>query len=279
MNKLKLSPIAWAAGLIFMTWLVPTVQAHHRDASSRPTLKPTFRAKSSRASRFSAVPPQAPYYELRCRGGVALNVGPDPLHWSSQQLQFLVLESQTKEKTNERMVNMLINFMPGTEAVNLTGSNLKIGQCSWVDRGFRPDEPSQIRQEIIYFGQQKQSLNGTSIDRSPTAAERYPDSMNVPQYMSDQNHYWRFFVRDSGQGYLEATSSRHWTPPTAIPDTVKAASGAKVTVPTTDSQKATGAGAEELNPQPLPPCEKCPQIKKVSPAQQKKVIKKQPNQN
>jgi hypothetical protein len=253
--------------------------ASGQGRGKNPTRQPPFRAKSTSASRFSAVPPQAPYYELRCRGGVSLNVGSDPLKWTSQQLQFVVLEGRTKEKTNEHIMNMLINFAPGTEAVSLTGSSLRVGQCSWVDRGFLPGEPSQIRQDMIYFGQQKQALDGTPIDRSPTAAERFPDCDNVPKYMSDGNHYWSFLVRNSGHGYLEATSSHYWKPTKLIPDAQKVGSGAKVTVPTTDSQKATTAGADELNPQPLPPCEKCPQIKKVPPAQQKKVIRKQPTQD
>ncbi|HEY0760799.1 MAG TPA: hypothetical protein VGD61_00370 [Pyrinomonadaceae bacterium] len=51
-----------------------------------------------------------------------------------------------------------------------------------VDRGFRNGEPTQIRLELVYFAQQQQSRNGSPVDRSPTAAENYPDAQNVGTY-------------------------------------------------------------------------------------------------
>jgi hypothetical protein len=150
------------------------------------------------------------YYELRCRGGVTYVDGQYGIP-VAQQLEFISWGSWTKEGSNERMINLLVNFLPGTEPVNLTGSNLDVGQCSWLDRGFRPAEPNQIRLEIIYVGQQK------PIDRSPTAAEQYPDSMNVPEYMKDPDHYWSFFVKPGknewGGPIFVATSSHYWKPP------------------------------------------------------------------
>ena len=66
----------------------------------------------------------------------------------------------------------------------------------------------------------------TQHDSSPAAAERYPDSQNVPEYLKDENHYWRFFVRyvapgskklpngsvEEWNGYFAAESSRYWKP-------------------------------------------------------------------
>jgi hypothetical protein len=157
------------------------------------------------------------YYELRCRGGGAVVSGGQGFP-GVQQLQLLILEGRTNPATNERMMRMLVNFVPGTERVNPTGSNLQLGQCSWPDRGFRPEEPTQIHQEIVYFGQIKQLQSNMPIDHSATAAERYPDSMNVPEYLKDPNHYWSFSVRympppDEIQGgYFEARSSHSWKP-------------------------------------------------------------------
>ena len=219
---------------------------------------------------------QDQYYELRCRGGGVL-VGGGQGFPSVKQLVFSIGEGETRVGTNERMMNMQVNFYPAAGPVDMAGNSLGIGECGWVDRPFQQDEPFMLMQQIVEFGQ-KQALHGGPLDDSPTAAERFPDSQNVPKYMKDINHYWSFFVRNTGNGYFEAKTGHYWKPTKLIPDVNKATSGAKVTVPPTDFQKATAAGADELNPQPLPPCEKCPQIKKVPPAQQKTIVKK-PNQD
>src|SRR5205085_4760981 len=95
--------------------------------------------------------------------------------------------------TGEQMMNMTVDFITGTQPAGNRDPNLRPGQCSWVDRGFRPGEPGQIRLEIVYSGQQKQILHGSTVDRSPTAAERYPDAQNVPQYLGSSDHYWSFW--------------------------------------------------------------------------------------
>ena len=152
------------------------------------------------------------YYELRCRGGVTYHSN-NAYHLPvAQKLEFFITEGRLTEATQERMMDMSVTFAAGSKAVGGLGSNLEEGQCSWVDRAISPDEPFRINQEIIYFGQAKQSQHGTPVDHSATAAERHPDSMNIPEYLKDSNHYWSFFVRNTGQGYFEATSSRYWKP-------------------------------------------------------------------
>lgn len=135
-------------------------------------------------------------YELRCRGG--------GLRFNSTPGRNL--------PTGEQMMNMTVDFVVGTQAAAGRDLNLKPGQCSWVDRGFRPGEPAQIRLEIVNFGQQKQMLHGTPVDRSPTAAETYPDAQNMPQYLSNQNRYWSFWVYNTNNGYLQATGNRYLKP-------------------------------------------------------------------
>jgi len=157
------------------------------------------------------------YYELRCRGGVTYDSDTTYGIPATQKLNFFFTEGRTV--TNERMMNMFVNFTPGTQVVNTTGSNLEEGQCSWLDRGFRPGEPTQLRQEIVYFGQLKQLQGKLPIDNLPTAAERFPDSANVPEYLKDPKHYWSFFVRIMHNGGIwggdvfEAVRSRYWKPP------------------------------------------------------------------
>lgn len=129
-------------------------------------------------------------YELRCRGG---------------GLKFNSTTGGTSS-SGEQMMNMTIDFAVGTQGAGTGKPNLNPGQCSWIDRGFRPGEPPQIHLEIVSFGQQAEARHGTPIDRSPTAAERYPDAQNLPQYLSSSDHYWTFWVYNTGQRYLQSTS-------------------------------------------------------------------------
>ena len=163
---------------------------------------------------------ESQYFELRCRGGVTYYRGNTDNIPVEQKLDFFITEGRpTREATNVRMMNMQVNFARGMEAVDTTGSNLEEGQCAWLDRGLRPGEPSQLRQEIVYFGQLKQLQGKMPIDNSPTAAERFPDSANVPEYLKDPDHYWSFFVRIVPNGgtwggdIFEAVSSHYWKPP------------------------------------------------------------------
>jgi hypothetical protein len=156
--------------------------------------------------------PAPQYYELRCRGGVTYHTDNTYHLPVAQKLDFFFTEGRpTREAPNVRMMNMQVNFFPGTESVGSTGGNLESGQCSWLDRGFRPGEPFIILQEIVYGRM-------PTRDNSPTAAEQFPDSANVPEYLKDPNHYWSFFVRIAhnkgiwGGDIFEATSSRYWKP-------------------------------------------------------------------
>jgi hypothetical protein len=132
-------------------------------------------------------------YELRCRGGGGLKINATPGRTSS---------------SGEQMMNMTIDFALGTQGAGTGKPNLNPGQCSWIDRGFRPGEPPQIRLEIVSFGQQAQARHGSPVDRTPTAAERYPDAQNVPQYLSGSDHYWTFWVYNTGNGYLQSTNQK-----------------------------------------------------------------------
>ena len=132
-------------------------------------------------------------YELRCRGGGSMKFNSTPGSTSS---------------SGEQMTNVTIDFAVGTQGAGTGKPNLNPGQCSWIDRGFRPGEPPQIHLEIVSFGQQAQARHGSPVDRSPTAAERYPDAQNLPQYLSNSDHYWTFWVYNTGQRYLQSTSHR-----------------------------------------------------------------------
>ena len=147
-------------------------------------------------------------YELRCRGG---------------GLKFNATPGRTAS-SGEQMMNMTVDFAAGTQGASARTPILTPGQCSWVDRGFRPGEPTQIRLEIVSFAQQQQTLHGSPVDRTPTAAERYPDAQNVPQYLSSSDHYWSFWVYNTGNGYLQTTSQKYFKPLKTLP-------GDKVRIP------------------------------------------------
>ena len=75
-----------------------------------------------------------------------------------------------------------------------SGSGLATGSCAWVDRTAMPPEPGKIWFITASNAQLKQVQSGGTVDRSPTAAERYPDVRSIPEYLKDPAHYWTFSV-------------------------------------------------------------------------------------
>ncbi len=139
------------------------------------------------------------YQELRCRGG---------------GLRFVVVPGRATS-SGEQTMYMTVDFQHAEQPAGLVGRNLQPGQCAFADRALRTDEPEQIIQEIVSFGQLKEKLHGSAVDSSPTAAERFPDAKNVPQYLSDAKHYWSFFVHQNAPlpaGRFECSNSRYWKP-------------------------------------------------------------------
>lgn len=163
---------------------------------------------------FDPSTPVPESYELRCRGG---------------GLKFNSTQGRTSS-SGEQMMNMTVDFAAGTQGSGAY-KTLSPGQCSWVDRGFRNGEPTQIRLEIVDFAQLQQSRHGSPVDRSPTAAESYPDAQNVPQYLTSADHYWSFWVYNTGNGHLQSTRHRYFkplkTPPggVRVPPPVRSGSG------------------------------------------------------
>ena len=132
-------------------------------------------------------------------------------------------------------MNVTIDFAAGTQGAAVRKPNLNPGQCSWIDRGFRQGEPTQIRLEMVSFAQQQQARHGSPVDRSPTAAERYPDAQNVPQYLENSDHYWTFWVYNTNNGYMQATGNKYFKPlivvnPTFSLKATNAKAGAKIGV-------------------------------------------------
>ena len=187
---MKIFPTALTLSLLAMVLAASELISPKDEASLNPSM------------------PMQQSYELRCRGG---------------SLKFNSTPGSTSS-SGEQMMNMTVNFAAGTQGAGARTPILTPGQCSWVDRGFRPGEPTEIRLEIVSFAQQQQALHGSPVDRTPTAAERYPDAQNVPQYLSSSDHYWSFWVYNTNNGYLQSTSHRYFKPLKTLP-------GDKVRVP------------------------------------------------
>lgn len=144
--------------------------------------------------------------ELRCRGGI----------------RFQVTDGRTNS-SGEATSYVNVYLKPAAQAAGAGGRRLQPGQCAFPDRALRPDEPDTIFLEIVSNGQIRQQLQGTPVDTSPTAAERYPDAQNIQQYMADPGNYWSFFVQQAAPlpfGRFEASASRYWKPAPGIEDAV-----------------------------------------------------------
>lgn len=165
---------------------------------------------SRRAERRVSIPTPPTAYELRCRGA-SRDENTTPI--------FSVLDSRPSAGSNS-MVTMAMDFERGINPAGDRGEGLKPGQCAWVDRGYGGLEPVTIRFETSSNAQLAQTRHGTEVDRSPTAAERYPDKQTIPVYLSDSNCFWVFRAYTTNQGYLQAVSHQHWKPSVSILDRI-----------------------------------------------------------
>jgi hypothetical protein len=151
--------------------------------------------------------------EIRCRGG---------------GFYFETVGSRI-DSTGETVLTIALHFNYTLTWVNreiLTSGqviqqhwNFNPSSCAWVQSGERGpylplsrEEIGEIRFETPANAQLKETLHGSKVDRSPTAAERYPDARTIPAYMNDPNHYWNFFVVKPVNNSFVATGHGYWKP-------------------------------------------------------------------
>ena len=125
--------------------------------------KPTATAGSLRRER------------LRCRGGNGL-----------------AFERGASQGDNQ--FAMTLTYAVAGSAAGPVGGGLQPGTCAWADRTDAKQEPGRISFTTAGSAQLKQSQGGSAVDRSPTAAERWPDVHTIPAYLTDPTHYWTFTV-------------------------------------------------------------------------------------
>lgn len=120
--------------------------------------------------------------ELRCRGG--------------DLLQFNVTPSRKDPATGEQMMTVTMSFLR-EGAAGAQSEGLRASHCGWIDRSMDVKEPWRLIWEDVFSAQARALLDGglKEPDRSPTAAERWPDAQSIPRYLSTADHYWRFWVR------------------------------------------------------------------------------------
>ena len=163
----------------------------------------SFSAFPAHADPLNGTPEPAPYpaqatYQMLCRGiagGMSFREG-----------------GSVRSPTGEDIVTLQMTFKKSPNAAGEQGGGLTAGQCSWIDRPVNSREPFKIRFETRANAQLKQVLNGSAVDRSPTAAERYPDAISIPEYLKNHNHYYSFKVYNSNEGYFIATGSKFFKP-------------------------------------------------------------------
>ena len=162
-----------------------------RTRTPRPPTVTTERVDSQTQTRQMNIA-----QELRCRGG---------------DLQFNVTPGRTDSATGEQMMNVVMSFRHGASPAGAQNEGLSSGHCSWIDRAMDGNEPWRLMWEDVDSAQAKALLNGglSQPDRSPTAAERWPDAHSIPRYLSTPDHYWTFWVRANGD-HFDVERNGYW---------------------------------------------------------------------
>lgn len=141
-------------------------------------------------------------YTLYCRGGYG----------------FVFREVDRRLTSSLQAIVLLeMSFAPGDKPA---GSGLQPGECALAERAFSRDDIMQVRDPVkVRFetpanSQLKQTQHGTTLDRSPTAAERYPDAITIPVYLQRSDQHWKFKVTlNHEQGYFLASSHTAYVSP------------------------------------------------------------------
>lgn len=190
--------------IIFITLLfsVLTVSAAAQTGESPGKRRlPQDRSVILEGPRYGATTPQS--NEIRCRGYRGVGGG-----------AFVFRTIGTRQSvTGETIVTLEMAFTPALAAAGADGRGLRNpGECAWADRPIGDNGTLRVRFDAVADGQFRQRLHGSTIDTSPTVAERFPDAHNIPVYLQDPNHYWSFFIVSTNQSYHQASYQKFWKP-------------------------------------------------------------------
>jgi hypothetical protein len=129
-------------------------------------------------SRTSVAAERQRTVELRCRGGSGLAFS-------------------RGAGTGANQIRMTLAYRGSQYPPGEYGTGLNPGTCAWVDRAGMVREPGRIEFTTAGNAQLKQIQSGSTVDRSSTAAERWPDAQTIPAYMTEWSHFWTFTVKVS----------------------------------------------------------------------------------
>jgi hypothetical protein len=93
----------------------------------------------------------------------------------------------------DNLARVVLGYRVSATVPGPAGLGLSAGTCAWTDRTAMSTEPGRIVFVTARNAQIGQAQSG-SIDRTETAAERYPDVFTIPEYLKDSRHYWTFSV-------------------------------------------------------------------------------------
>ncbi len=184
------------------------------------------KASASRTSEAAGV---LRTVELRCRGGSGLGFTPGA-------------------RAGDNLVVMTLSYPISPNPPGETGRGLPAGTCAWADRAGVRSEPGRMAFTTAGNAQLKQAQSGSAVDRSPTAAERWPDAHTIPVYLSDPARFWTFSVVVADPD--SARTHGPWKPSVtdAVAGSVKDASPVR-SVPQSPlaTERTPGAGDERLS--------------------------------
>jgi hypothetical protein len=139
----------------------------------------------------------------------------------------------------DNLARVVLGYRVSPTVPGPAGLGLQAGTCAWTDRTAMPKEPGKIVFFTARNAQIKQAQSG-SIDRSPTAAERYPDVFTIPKYLEDPQHYWTFTVMNKAPD--SALTNGPWKRDLAG----VLATGRTTSTPTTRSQPGTTSPGSQV---------------------------------
>jgi hypothetical protein len=208
--KSLMSKLAGVFAMLMLLAAAAATATSQTDQKVSPTQRKT---STERIKVINDLKNQPDTSEIRCRGGgfyfetvgSRVTSSGDTMLTLSLHFNYSLTWADREILPNGEVIQPHWNFNPSS--------------CAWVQSGergpYRPlsrEELGEIRFETPANDQLKQTLHGTPVDRSPTAAERYPDAQTIPKYLSDANHYWSFYIATSVRNTFVANAHKYWKP-------------------------------------------------------------------
>ena len=140
----------------------------------------------------------------------------------------------------DNLARVVLGYRVSPTVPGPIGAGLSAGTCAWTDRTAMPTEPGRIAFITSRNAQIKQAQSGT-VDRTATAAERYPDVFTIPEYLKDPAHYWSFTVMSRDPD--SALTNGPW-----MRDLANVVTGPRTPATSTTRAQPTSVGSQPYTP-------------------------------